>query len=147
MIQISTDPMYIPLVCRELALLPTPYMQCIVCGDERGLIAGAIFDDYNTVSVQSHVWVAEGRVPSRGWYAAICDYPFNRLGVKKVMGKVVSENKNAMRLDEHLGFVLEATITDYSPFGDLKIYSITREQCKILNSPLWKKHVELAAAC
>jgi hypothetical protein len=147
MIQISTDPIYIPLVCQELALPPTPSMQCIVCGDSRGLIAGALYEDYNTVSVSAHVWVAEGRVPSRAWYAAICDYPFNRLGVRKVVGRVVSENKNAMRLDEHLGFVHEATITDFSPFGDLKIYTITREQCKILNSPLWQKHVSRAAAC
>lgn len=144
---ISTDPIYVPFICRQLMLDPQPSSQCIVCGDADGLVAGVVYEHYNTVSVNTHIWIEYGRVPVRDWYAAIFDYPFNRLGVKKLIGRVGEDNEYAVKLDEHFGFVLEAEIADYSPSGALKIYTMTREQCRILNSPLWARTVEKVAAC
>jgi RimJ/RimL family protein N-acetyltransferase len=95
----------------------------------------------------AHIWIEYGRAPSRAWYAIIFDYPFNQLKVKKLIGKVAEDNEDAVKLDEHFGFVLEATVHDYSPSGALKIYTMVREQCRILNSPLWARTVARVAKC
>lgn len=144
---VDCSPMYMPFMCGVLQYSPTSYAQTIVCLDDGLPIAGVIYDCYNTVGITAHLWIAEGKVPSREWYCAIFDYPFNRLKVKKISGQVASGNRAACELDEHMGFVKEAVIKDYVRDGDLIIYTMTREQCKILNSPLWKsalKKVEAA---
>lgn len=64
-------------------------------------------------------------------FARVCfEYPFVKLGVKKILGFVDSDNEQARRYDERLGFVLEAVIKDASENGDLCVYSMTREQCR-----------------
>ena len=65
------------------------------------------------------------------WYCFY--YPFEQLQVKKILGLVESDNAEARKLDEHLGFTLEATLKDAAPKGDLLIYSMTRDQCKWLS--------------
>lgn len=66
---------------------------------------------------------------------AVFNYPFRQLGVNKVLGFVDSTNKEAIRLDEHLGFQLEAVIKDAGPQGSLLLYSMTAEQCRYLEKP------------
>jgi hypothetical protein len=65
------------------------------------------------------------------WYCF--HYPFEELKVHKILGLVESDNLEAQKLDEHLGFTLEATLKSAAPKGDLLIYSMTRDQCKWLN--------------
>ncbi len=142
---LSTDQIYIPMVCHELMLEPARGAQGIFCLDDGILRAGVIFENYNTVSIHSHIWIDDNFMPSREWFAAICDYPFNRLNVYKVIGRVAGSNKNAQRFDEKMGFIEEARIKDYSPDGDLIIYSAIRERCRILNSPVWQNYVKLVA--
>jgi len=144
---ISTDPIYIPLVCREIMLDPTNNMQGIFCLEDGALISGAIYEGYNTVSIYGHIWVDDGATPSREWYAAICDYPFNHLNINKVIGKVADSNADSKKLCEHLGYHLEARIKDYRPDGDLLFYTMTREQCHILNNPLWDNVVKRVSSC
>lgn len=109
--------------------IPDPNSTLTLAGP---LIAGVLFDNYNGSSICMHV-AAEGS----GWltreYLKVCfDYPFNRAGVKKILGLVDSTNTQARRFDEHLGFQLEATIKDAGKSGDLLIYSMTRQQCRYL---------------
>jgi RimJ/RimL family protein N-acetyltransferase len=52
--------------------------------------------------------------------------------VNKILGLVESDNLEARRLDEHLGFHLEATLKNCAPSGDLLVYTMTREQCRWL---------------
>ena len=64
-------------------------------------------------------------------YAKACfGYVFNQLGVNKVLGLVDSTNTAARRYDEHLGFVLSASIPDAGPHGDLLIYTMSRDACR-----------------
>jgi hypothetical protein len=37
------------------------------------------------------------------------------------------------RFIEHIGFILEATLKDCAPKGDLLIYTMAKDQCKWLN--------------
>lgn len=98
------------------------------------LIAATLFDMYNGASIAMHV----AAVPGCRWitreYLAVCfGYPFAQLGVRKIIGLVSSANRQAQRFDEHLGFVLEGTLKDAHPDGDLLLYSMSKEQCRWLN--------------
>jgi RimJ/RimL family protein N-acetyltransferase len=129
--------LFLPLICRELGYIPTSAAQCIVCLDDGEPVAGAVYDNYTGKTIAAHIWIKSGGVPSRAWYGAIFDYPFNRLGVYKIIGQVKSVNLEAIRLDEHFGFVLEATVRGYYEDGDLLVYTMTKDQCRVLNSKRW----------
>jgi RimJ/RimL family protein N-acetyltransferase len=140
---IDCTPLYLPLLCRVLDYMPTPWVQCITCVEDGKAIAGVVYDGFNTTSIGAHIWIDEGAKPHKEWIAAIFDYPFNRLGVKKIVGQVNSRNEEAQKLDEHFGFILEARVTDYFEEGDLLLYTMTKEQCRILNSPRWAPVVDI----
>lgn len=135
---------YMPFLCKALEFTATSLAQCLVCIDENNYpVAGVIYDGYNGAIIHAHIWIDAERAPSREFYAAIFDYPFNRLRVGKILGQVKSSNKEAISLDEHLGFVLEAEIKDYYEDGSsLLAYTMTREQCRILNSKAWRQTVQ-----
>lgn len=134
---------YLPFLCKALEFTATPLAQCIVCVDEAGYpVAGVIYDGYNGAIVHAHIWMDAEKRPLREWYAAIFDYPFNRMGVRKIIGQVNSNNIEAQNLDVNFGFTLEAELKDYYEDGaSLLVYTLTRENCKILNSPLWERVV------
>lgn len=137
---VSTDQMYLGFLCKALQFAPSVNARCITCVDAGTFqpVAGVIYDGFNGTIIHAHIWVSKGRKPSRDWFGAIFDYPFNRCGVKKIIGQVNSHNTEAITLDEHFGFVLEAEIKDYYDSGaSLLVYTLTREQCRVLNSPSW----------
>jgi RimJ/RimL family protein N-acetyltransferase len=134
---IDCTTLYLPVLASHLNVYPTRYAQCITCVEDGKAIAGVIYDDFNTVSITAHIWISEDKKPCRDWFAAIFDYPFNRLGVKQIVGQVTGENATAQKLDGHFGFTEVARIKDYSPAGDLIFYSMKREDCRVLNSELW----------
>lgn len=137
--------LYLPYLCKAMGYFPTPFAQCITCVDETGKpIAGVIFDAYNGVTVSAHIAI-EGK-PSKEWYAAIFDYPFNKLQVRQILGQVAGNNAKAQKLDQHFGFVEQARIKDYSPDGDLIMYTMNRSQCRVLNNPLWNRAVRIVEA-
>lgn len=142
--QISCSPLLLPFLCKAVEYTPTPAAQVIACVDDGGRpVAGVIYDGFNGSIVMCHIWVDAERKPCREWFAAIFDYPFNHLGVTKIVGQVRSSNIEARMLDQHFGFVKEATISDYYPGGDsLLVYTLTKDQCRILSSPSWKRVVD-----
>lgn len=95
------------------------------------IIAGVLFDSWNGASICMHV----AAVPGKRWmtreYLRVCfAYPFQQLRCNKILGLVGSKNTVAQRFDEHLGFVLEATLEAAHSDGALLIYSMSREQCR-----------------
>jgi len=111
--------------------------------------AGVLFDGWNGSSICMHV----AAVPGKRWmtreYLRVCfDYPFRQLQASKILGLVGEKNVAARRFDEHLGFVLEATLKDAHPDGDLLVYTMTPGQCRWLNmrTPQHGKERATAAA-
>jgi hypothetical protein len=134
--QIICGTLWIPMLCQRLTYLPTPTAQSIVCADEDGLVAGVVYDHFNGAVVHAHIVVE--RQATKDWYRAIFDYPFNVLGVKKIVGQVSSYNLKALHLDKSLGFEEEGRIKEFFTSGaDMVILTMRREQCKVLNDPLW----------
>lgn len=142
---IDCSTLYLPFLCKALNYRPTECAQCITCVDDGKPVAGAIYDGYNELTISAHIWIDAERMPSKEWYACIMDYPFNKLGVQKLVGQVASGNAEARALDEHFGFVEEARVKDFSHDGDLIIYTMTREQCRILNAPIWQRVLKRVA--
>lgn len=95
------------------------------------IVAGVLYESCNGVNVFAHIAVDPGGI-NRKFLSVIFDYPFNQLGVKRITGVVASSNTAARKLDEHLGFELEAILTGAHPEGDLLIYKMTVDKCRWL---------------
>lgn len=97
------------------------------------LVAGVAYNDFNGVNICMHVAAVPGKRWMRREYLKTCfDYPFNQLGVKRITGWVAEGNKEARKFDEHLGFVLETTLSDAHPTGNLLVYVMRRQDCRWL---------------
>ena len=98
------------------------------------LIAGVVYESYHPgASVAMHVAAEPGKIWAnydnlKVWF----EYPFKQLGVNKVIAPVRSTNEHACRFNEHLGFILEARVSEAIPDGDLWIYTMTKNQCRFL---------------
>lgn len=97
-------------------------------GDE--ILGATVFDSYNGASVCMHVASSRKGWISREYLRVVFTYVFGQLGCQKAVGLVGSGNHAARQFDESLGFVLEATLTNAHPDGDLLLYTMSKDQCR-----------------
>ena len=95
------------------------------------IVGGCVYEKFAGQSLVMHC-AGTGHWLTREFLRAMFAYPFVQLGVKKVIGPVDSSNEQARAFNEHLGFVPEAVIADGAPYGDLIMYTLTRQQCRYL---------------
>lgn len=95
------------------------------------IVAGVIYEDFNKASVVCHI-ACERLSPK--YLAAIFDYPFNVMGVKKIICPVASDNSASKRLVEKMGFSVEAVLKDCHVNGDILLYTMKKSDCKYLGS-------------
>lgn len=96
------------------------------------LLGGVIFTGYCGASICIHVAGFDPHWINKSMLWITFDYPFNQLGVKKLIGQVPSSNLKALEFDKKLGFKEEARISDVFPDGDLIVLSMRREDCRWL---------------
>lgn len=101
--------------------------------DAVGPIACALYESCNGVSVAVHLAGIGKRWMTREYLWFCFHYPFEQLGVNKLIGLVESDNADAIRLNKHFGYIIEATLKDAAPKGDLLIMTMTKDQCKWLS--------------
>lgn len=108
--------------------------ECI--GLEKGgeILAVALYEAYNGVSIMIHL----AAVPGRRWlnreYLLFCfHYPFNQLSCKTLLTVIPSVNTDAIKFDEHIGWTYKATLEDAHPDGDLLVYQMRRQDCRWLS--------------
>lgn len=101
--------------------------------DGVGPVAACLYESCNGASVLGHLTGIGRKWMNREYLWYCFYYPFEELKVNKILGLVESDNLDAQRLDEHLGFTLEATLKSAAPNGDLLIYSMIKEHCKWLD--------------
>ena len=111
---------------------------CIGQEKDGSLVAVIGYCGFRDKSCQMHVGSIGENWISKNLLWAAFDYPFNKLGVKVILATVASTNKEALKLDRHLGFVDKAYIEDAHEDGDLVILAMRRENCRWLdiNAPL-----------
>lgn len=103
------------------------------------IVAGVLYQDHNGPNVFAHIAVDPGGM-NRHFLSIIFDYPFNQLKAKRITGVVASSNTAARKLDEHLGFELEAILQDAHPEGDLCVYKMTADKCRWIKELPYESH-------
>ena len=81
-------------------------------------------------SCQIHIASTGSHWATRDFLRATFDYPFNKLGLKVILGTVAGNNEKALKLDRHLGFKEVAMIPDAHEQGDLVIFEMRPEFCR-----------------
>jgi len=108
-------------------------LQCIGQEVDGEIIAVIGYSNFLPKACEIHVGSICGNWATKDLLWAAFDYPFNKLEVKVILGQVCGDNKEAIRLNRHLGFEIVAEIPDAHQFGDLVIMAMKREQCRWLN--------------
>lgn len=98
--------------------------------------AGVIYENFNKSSVTCHI--ACNFLGSE-FLAAIFDYPFNSMGVRKIICPVYSDNQKSIKLVEKMGFSIEGVLTDCAPNGDILLYTMKKSDCKYLGKKYGQK--------
>lgn len=97
------------------------------------LVAGVLYEDFNGANVIMHVASdGTGAWLTKDYLRTCFAYPFEQLGCKRVTGIVPSSNEKALAFDTHLGFEVEAVLTEAHPDGDLVVLSMRRDDCRWL---------------
>ena len=111
----------------------SPYATFIgqeIDGQVKAVVA---FDNILDKSCMMHTAAIVPNWISKDLLWACFDYPFNILKVKVILATVASTNKEALKLDRHLGFVDKAYIEDAHIDGDLVILAMRVEDCRWLD--------------
>jgi len=118
-----------PWVCERTGGTYDPSCSAAIGWEVDGeLVAGTLYDQFNGRSICMHVAAEK---PVTRTFTKVCfDYPFNQLGVQKIIGLVDSTNESALRFDHHLGFVEEGRIKDAGKYGDLVLLTMDRNSCR-----------------
>ena len=94
------------------------------------LIAGIAYENFNKNCIWGHQRI--DAPPSKQFWINNADYIFNQCGCKKFSAAVEADNKKAIDLNLHIGFVIEATLKDSGKNGDLLIMTLWRNKCRFL---------------
>ena len=112
------------------------------------LICGVLYEDFNGANLSMHIAAEPGARWAQSEFLRVWfDYPFRQLGCKRITGIIASTNTASRRMAEHLGLVLEATLKDAHPEGDLLIYAMRKQDCRWLNIKEKARHGEELSAC
>ena len=107
---------------------------CIGQEVDGNLVAVVGYCSFMPNACQMHIGALdETNWMSRDLLWAAFDYPFNKLGVKVILGQICGDNADALRLNRHLGFKVVAEIPDAHMDGDLVIMAMRKEDCRWLD--------------
>lgn len=94
------------------------------------LIAGVAFEYQNNNAMWGHQYIT--KPPCKAFWINVADYIFNQCNCKRFSAFVEVQNEKAIRLNKHIGFVVEATLKDAGNKGDLLVMTLWKDNCKIL---------------
>jgi hypothetical protein len=104
----------------------------IVRIEDEGLLGGVLYQGYTGASIRGSMVGFHPRWIDRDMLWMAFHYPFDQLGVNKVLGFIHSTNLKALDFNRKLGFKEEARISDVFRAADLVIMSMRREDCRWL---------------
>lgn len=103
------------------------------------MVAGVVYDRFTGRSIFASIAIDPGHYLDREFVWAICDYPFNQLGVERIVVTINSSNAKSVRLAKHLGFVLTASIPGLFYDGDMLLATLDKSDCKWLGKYYGRK--------
>jgi RimJ/RimL family protein N-acetyltransferase len=118
------------VVNRCACLIPTRGAQGIGWTRDGKITAGVLYDEYTEASIHASIAIAPKSGLPKGLLRVMFDYPFNQLGVGKIIVQMSSGNLASSNLAQRLGFDLEAVIKGAYPDGDRLIYTMPKDNCR-----------------
>ena len=97
------------------------------------IIAGAVYNHYTGKSISSTFAVADRKGLTKRFIKDIFKYPFEQLGVDRIINYVAESNIESRKITEKFGFVHDVTIQGVYPDGNMMVYTMSRENCKWLD--------------
>ena len=116
----------------KVPFVPTHHQSIARYDRNDKLMGGVLFTDYNVVSAQIHVASFQPNWINKELLWVTFDYPFNQVGINKLIGLVPSTNVEALRFDMALGFVIETRVKDVFPDGDMLVLAMYKADCRFL---------------
>ncbi len=97
------------------------------------LSAVVVFDSFSEVDANIHI-ASDGssRWMNKALLLATFSYAFVQLGLRRLTGLVPADNEQALKFDEHLGFVREGYHPHASKTGDIVSLGMLRENCRFI---------------
>ena len=121
--------MVLPMVAdRVQAMFPTRDVTGIGWEHDGTIVAGVVYDHFTGASIMATMAVDNAHTVKEFLWA-IFDYPFNQLGVGKILVNVEEANPDSLRMLRKMGFIKEAYIEGVFPSGAMIIMSLVRENC------------------
>ena len=110
------------------AMFPTDAVTGIGWEHNGAVVAGVVYDHFTGTSIQATMAVEHSHTVKEFLWA-IFDYPFNQLGVGKILVNVEEANPDSLRMLRRMGFIKEAYIEGVFPSGAMIIMSLVKENC------------------
>jgi len=98
------------------------------------LVSGVAFENYNGSNMFGHQ--RRTKPPPKSYWAEVAWYIFVFCGVKRLTAIVECDNIRAIKLNKHIGFETEITLSDAGRHGDLLVMVLRADKCKPLK---WKR--------
>ena len=92
------------------------------------IVAGVMYEEFTEASIHATIVVEEQMM--KGFVHKIFDYPFNQLGVDKIIVQTNTANVESVNLAKRLGFTEEGMIKGAYLDGDRIILTMTKDECK-----------------
>ena len=92
------------------------------------IVAGVMYEEFTEASIHATIVVEEPM--TKGFVHKIFDYPFNQLGVDKIIVQTNTANVESVNLAKRLGFTEEGMIKGAYLDGDRIILTMTKDECK-----------------
>lgn len=110
-----------------------PYADMVISRvDERGLLGGAVYQNYTGASIGMHVAGFHADWLNKDLLWVGFHYPFVQLGCQRIFGQVPASNLQALEFDLRLGFKEVTRIDGVFPDGGLIVLAMDRDDCKWL---------------
>jgi len=94
------------------------------------IVAGVMYEEFTEASIHATIVVEEPM--TKGFVHKIFDYPFNQLGVDKIIVQANTSNAESVNLAKRLGFTEEGMIKGAYLDGDRIILTMTKDECRWL---------------
>lgn len=100
-------------------------------------VAGLVFEGYNGANIFVHIAKLRGEPMPVDLIAAMFDYPFRQLGLRRISAMIADSNKQSKRFAKKLGGRLEGMLPEALPDGGtLCVFGLLRKDAgKWLTEP------------
>ena len=107
------------------------------------LVAGLVFEGYNRVNIFVHIAKLRGEPMPVELIAAMFDYPFRQLKVRRISALIANGNRQSKRFAKKLGGRLEGVMEDASEDGDLCIFGLLRKDAEKWLTEPYRRRLEV----